>query len=87
MKLLISAVAVVAFALPAAAQITGNSGSGGAGVQTGQAVPDGQCVRGQTVNGDRCICRRIEVESSSRMSLRTICRTAGQWRQWDRENR
>lgn len=87
MKLMLAAVAVFAFAVPTSAQITGNAGSGGTQIQTGQAVPDGQCVRGQTVNGERCVCRRIEVESSSRMSLRTICRTTTQWRQWDRENR
>lgn len=87
MKLLIVAAAAFAIALPASAQITGNTGSGGAGVQTGQEAPDGRCARGQTVNGERCLCRRIEVESSSRMSLRTVCRTASQWREWDRENR
>lgn len=87
MKSLIVAAAAFAFALPVSAQIAGAGSGAGSQIQTGQAVPDGQCARGQEVNGERCMCRRIEVESSSRMSLRTVCRTASQWRQWERENR
>lgn len=86
MKLLITAVAALAFAFPSTAQVTGATGGSASQIETGQSsAPEGQrCERGKTVNGERCICRRIEVESSSRMSIRSVCMTASQWREFER---
>ena len=83
MKLLISAAAVLAFASPATAQDRG-PGDVGSRVSTTQAMPEGQCTRGETVNGERCLCRRAQGESNSRLGNRVVCRTATGWREWDR---
>ncbi len=86
MKLLISAAAVVAFALPVSAQDRG-PGDVGSRVATSSATPETQCTRGDTVNGERCLCRRAQGESNSRLGNRVICRTQSGWRAWERENR
>lgn len=84
MKSLIVA-AMLTVAAPAGAQVAGTVGGAGAQVETGQSAPAGKCERGATVDGERCVCRRVPVESSSRMSLRNVCMTPKQWRVWDRE--
>jgi len=86
MKIWISAAAALLIAAPAAgAQVTGASGSVGSQIETGQAAPEGQCQRGQMVNGERCVCRRVQNMSSTRTSVRNTCMTAKQWKQWERE--
>ncbi len=85
MKLLIAALASLALAMPVAAQDRG-PGDAGSRVSTGQVVPEGTCTRGEAVNGERCVCRRL-AESASRLAARTVCRTVSGWRQWERETR
>lgn len=85
MKLLIVAFASLALASPVAAQGR-DPGDAGSRVSTGQAVPNATCTRGEEVNGERCVCRRL-AESGSRLAARTVCRTVSGWRQWDRETR
>jgi hypothetical protein len=85
MKLLFCAAAAFLIAAPSAAQVTGGSGSAASQIETGQSVPEGQCQRGQVVNGQRCVCRRIQVATSTRTSLRSTCMTSKQWKQWERD--
>lgn len=87
MKYWVSAIAAIAIAAPAAGQITGAAGGAANRVETGQSAPesDGRCRAGATLNGERCKCRRIPTESSSRMSLRSVCMTPSQWKIWERE--
>ena len=86
MKIWISAAAALLIAAPAfGAQVTGASGSTGSQIETGQSAPEGRCQRGQVIDGERCICRRVQAETSTRTSVRNTCMTAKQWKQWERE--
>ena len=85
MRTIILAISALVIATPAMAQP--QSGSG-ASVATGQAnLPEGSAEAGTTAEGQRKVCRRIPTESSSRMSLRRVCLTTREWREFDRNNR
>jgi hypothetical protein len=85
MKIWISAAAALLIAAPAfGAQITGAGGAANQ-IETGQSAPEGRCQRGQVIDGERCICRRVQAETSTRTSVRNTCMTAKQWKQWERE--
>ena len=78
----LAATAVMLAAAPAQAQQVGGAGGSGASLQGDQReVPQGAATGGVNANGERLICRRVEVESSSRMSLRRVCLTAREWRE------
>jgi len=83
MKALFAAAASLMLVAPANAQVTGTTGAGSQ-IATGQSGPEGKCTRGATVNGERCQCRRIPSESSRRLSLRNVCMTPTQWKEWNR---
>jgi hypothetical protein len=85
MRTVVFAMAALVMSAPAVAQT--QAGSGGA-VASGQAdVPQSSGEPGTNANGERRICRRIEVESSSRMSLRRVCMTSREWKEYERGNR
>ncbi len=82
MKLMVLAVASIVVATPAFAQVTGNAGSNGNNIETGQQnLPEGASEGGRNAAGERLICRRVETGSSSRMSTRRVCLTSREWRE------
>lgn len=85
MRTVVFAMAALVMAAPAVAQT--QAGSGGT-VATGQGdLPQSTGEAGTTADGERRICRRIEVESSSRMSLRRVCMTSKEWKAYERNSR
>ena len=87
MKLFVVMCAGLLAVAPAAAQTMngGASGSGsGAELSERGDGPVSTGERGVGADGERRICRRIEVTSSSRMTSRRVCRTAEEWRQTQR---
>lgn len=85
MRTVLFAVATLVLAAPAVAQT--QTGSGGS-VATGQSnIPQSTGEGGVNAQGERLKCRRIEVESSSRMSLRRVCMSAREWREHERGSR
>ena len=82
MRMVIFAMAALVMAAPAVAQPQSGSGST---VATGQSnLPQSTGEAGTTASGERRICRRIEVESSSHMSMRRVCMTSREWKAHER---
>lgn len=86
MKALVTLISGVLLASPALAQsMDGPTGSGGALASENQNVAESTgAANERSADGERRICRRVEVTSSSRMSTRRVCRTAAEWRQSQR---
>lgn len=81
------AVALLAVFVSAPALAQPSSGSGASLGGGNSAQPEGSSESGTDANGERRTCRRIPVESSSRMSLRRVCMTRAEWTNYERENR
>lgn len=78
-------VALPFFALLIAAPALAQSGSTPGGSLSGQArnMPEGASEPGVNENGERLICRRINA-TESRMASRRVCKTAREWRDYER---
>ena len=87
MRMTVLAFAALSFAAPALAQ-PASSGSG-ASMAGGQnaSLPEGSSQAGTDSAGNRRTCRRIEVDSASRVTQRRVCMTAREWNRYDRESR
>jgi hypothetical protein len=84
MRTAVFAMAALVMAAPAAFAQP-QTGSGGAVATGSNGLPQSTGAAGTTADGQRRICRRIEVESSSRMSIRRVCMTAREWKAYERD--
>ncbi len=87
MKALVVVISGLLLATPALAQ-TGGGVVAGSGAELSERgdLPEstGADSDERAADGERRICRRIEIATSSRMSTRRICRTAAEWREAQR---
>jgi len=58
----------------------------GAVLDSGPEAPHEASQGGETEEGERRICRRVETDSASRMATRRLCLTARDWREHQRRN-
>lgn len=79
MRLLIAAAVGFALSMPAMAQIGGQS-TERLPTSSGSAPRGSTCSRGEEVNGQTCSCRRMQTETSSRISYRSVCMLPSEWR-------
>ena len=65
---------------------TGGGVMAGSGAELSERgdLPESTGSDEPAADGERRICRRIEIATSSRMSTRRICRTAAEWREAQR---
>jgi type IV secretory pathway TrbL component len=82
MKVFVALASVVLMASPAFAQSGTGTVSGSAGELATQNDTT-QTNENQASNGERVICRHVEIDSSTRRGRR-VCRTAQQWREAQR---
>lgn len=85
MKAFVIAVSLFALSSPAFAQ----GGPRAVGADHGaDAAPGDIRQTGDTdAQGQRLICRSAQTSSTSRMSMRRVCRTAAEWREISRQSR
>lgn len=81
MKTLALTLSALIVAAPAFAQ--GGATPGGSLSSQARNVPEGSSEPGVDENGERRICRRID-DTSSRMASRRVCKTAREWREYER---
>ena len=88
MKIPVALLAVALLASPAFSQTSGGvmAGSGAVLEDNSGDVAEGSSASGENENGERRICRRVETDTSSRMTTRRVCLTAREWRQRQRNN-
>jgi hypothetical protein len=95
MKISVLLASALLLTAPAFAQTSGGDMSGsGASLYAGSDVPPEMAANGESEDGasdesesddsERRICRRVEVNSASRMPTRRLCLTARQWREHHR---
>ncbi len=82
MKAFVAFASVALMAAPAFAQGGSTSVSGSAGEIATQNDTT-ETNENQVSNGERMICRRVDIDSSTRRGRR-VCRTAQQWREAQR---
>lgn len=83
MKAAIFALSAFLIATPVFAQAGAAPGGGTGGFNQPQNMPEGSSEAGANENGERRICRRID-DTTSRMGSRRVCKTAREWRDYDR---
>ena len=78
----------ILLASPALAQTSVGSMSGGVADLTERSdAPETTGESGErSADSERQICRRVDGDTSSRLSARRVCRTAAEWRQVQRSN-
>lgn len=86
MKLPVALLSVALLASPALAQSSDGVMAGSGAVLEGGTgdAPEGAAESGSNEDGERRICRRVETDTSSRMTTRRVCLTAREWRQQQR---
>lgn len=86
MKMPVALLSVMLLASPVFAQSSGSVMAGSGAVLEGSSsdAPDGSAEGGESDDGERRVCRRVETDTSSRMTTRRVCLTAREWRQQQR---
>lgn len=82
-KAAVLALSALLIATPVFAQAGAAPGGGVGGFSQPQNVPEGSAEPGTNGNGERRICRRID-DTTSRMGSRRVCKTAREWRDYER---
>ncbi|HEV7659133.1 MAG TPA: hypothetical protein VGO55_04740 [Allosphingosinicella sp.] len=85
MKAFVIAVSLFALSSPAFAQ--GASRAVGADHGADAGPGDARQTGDTDAQGERLICRSMATSSTTRMSVRRVCRTAAEWREISRQSR
>ena len=88
MKIYVALISSLLLASPALAQASEVMSGSGAALEGGSGdAPEGSSTSGVNDDGERRICRRVETDTSSRMTTRRVCLTAREWRQQQQQQR
>ena len=86
MKFQVALLTGLLIAAPAFAQGADRTPSGGLDHGASNTPSDARRTGDTNENGERLICRTVTTSSTSRMAARRVCKTAGQWRDAQRND-